>query len=215
MKAIASGDEDSKKLYSGNGFNNGTLTVGQIKEIQAYYGVEADGKYGPQTKEATGGLTADEAYAKIFGGSGETGTGNKLTASEAKGVSSQVSEFANNDDLEGAEAYLTFLVSKGYLTKEEAMSFLAPYVTVEEDEVVDTTVPGTSTGSNANSLVKTNTGTDYPIYISPEDAAAFADASGLGTEAVNPADLMKLWQEKGQWTGLTFEEWVKTIVGTK
>ena len=193
---------DSTKSYSGNGFNNGTLTNGQIKELQTILGVEADGKFGPKTKEAAGGLSANEAYAKYIGGTSETGTFKGLTASEAKGVSSQIAEFADNEDLEGAEAYLTYMVSNGYLTEEEAKSLLAPYVNVEEDEVVDTTVD-TYTGSNK--LPTLTTGTDYPILISAEQAGVFANGT------LKPEELMKLWKEKGQFTGLTPEQWVKTL----
>ena len=66
---------DSSKSYSGttaggSSYNNGGLTDGQIKELQTALGVDADGKYGPQSKEAAGGLSAKEAYAKYV--SGET-----------------------------------------------------------------------------------------------------------------------------------------------
>ena len=73
--------DDSTKSYSGNGFNNGTLTNGQIKELQSVLGVEVDGKFGPKSKEAAGGLSADEAYAKYVGGSASntTTTTSKLT----------------------------------------------------------------------------------------------------------------------------------------
>lgn len=65
--------EDSKKSYSGSTasgtkYNNGGLTDGQVKELQTALGVDADGKFGPQSKEAAGGLTAEEAYAKYVSG---------------------------------------------------------------------------------------------------------------------------------------------------
>ena len=223
-------DADSKKLYSGNGYNNGTLTVGQIKELQAYYGVEADGLYGPKTQAATGGLPADEAYANIFGGTSET---KKLTASEIKGVSSEVAARVADGGINAAEGYLDVMVSSGLLTEEEAKMILAPYVTVDEDETVDTTVPNTSTGVNNNTGSNTNTGSNplslptsgnnYPTLVSPEEAGAFANAALTPEGLMNvwkektqqigltPAELMKLWKEKGQWTGLTPEEWVKTL----
>ena len=193
---------DSTKSYSGNGFNNGTLTNGQIKELQSVLGVEADGKFGPKSKEAAGGLSADEAYAKYVGSTSATSTFKGLTASEAKGVASQIAEYADSEDLEGAEAYLTYLVANEYITEDEAKSFLAPYVKVEEDEVVDTTVD-TYTGSNT--IPPLTTGTDYPILISPEEAAAFKNGT------LTPEELMKLWKEKGQFSGMTPEQWVKTL----
>ena len=198
--------DDSTKSYSGNGFNNGSLTNGQIKELQSVLGVEADGKFGPKSKEAAGGLSANEAYAKYVGGSSATNTFKGLTASEAKGVASQIAEYADNEDLEGAEAYLSYLVANEYITEEEAKSFLAPYVNVEEDEVVDTTVD-TYTGSN--SIPPLTLGADYPILISLEQAGAFANSTLM------PEELMKLWKVQGQFTGLTPEEWAKTLVGAK
>lgn len=58
---------DSKKSYSGTTetgktFNNGGLTDGQVKELQAALGIDADGKYGEESKEAAGGRTAMEAW---------------------------------------------------------------------------------------------------------------------------------------------------------
>ena len=44
--------------------NNGSLTTAQVKEMQAYYGVTADGEWGPKSKAAAGGLSADAAWKK-------------------------------------------------------------------------------------------------------------------------------------------------------
>ena len=69
---------DSHKSYSGTtadgiSYNNGGLTDGQVKELQAALGVDADGKYGPESQEAADGLSAEEAYNKyVLGESGET-----------------------------------------------------------------------------------------------------------------------------------------------
>lgn len=63
---------DSVKSYSGTttggkNYNNGGLTNGQIKELQAALGVDVDGYYGEKSKSAAGGLSAKEAYAKYVG----------------------------------------------------------------------------------------------------------------------------------------------------
>ena len=192
--------DDSTKSYSGNGFNNGSLTNGQIKELQSVLGVEADGKFGPKSKEAAGGLSADEAYAKYVGGTSTTSTFKGLTASEAKGVASQIAEYADNEDLEGAEAYLSYLVANEYITEEEAKSFLAPYVNVEEDEVVDTTVD-----AYTGSIPTLSTGIDYPILISPEKAGVFSNST------LTPEELVALWNKEGKFSGLSPEEWAKTL----
>lgn len=72
---------DSVKSYSGTtqggkNYNNGGLTNGQIKELQAALGVTADGYYGDKSKEKAGGLSAKEAYAKYVGGSSNNTTAN-------------------------------------------------------------------------------------------------------------------------------------------
>ena len=43
-------------------YNNGGLTEAQVKELQNYYGVSADGMWGSASKEAAGGLTAKQAW---------------------------------------------------------------------------------------------------------------------------------------------------------
>ena len=68
--------EDSTKSYSGTTadgkkFNNGSLTNGQIKELQAAIGVDADGYYGDKEKEAADGLSAREAYERFVGKLGD------------------------------------------------------------------------------------------------------------------------------------------------
>ena len=48
-------------------YNNGSLTSDQVKELQEYYGVTQDGKWGQNSMEAAGGLSADEAWNETFG----------------------------------------------------------------------------------------------------------------------------------------------------
>ena len=43
--------------------DNGSLTTAQVKELQRWYGVSADGQWGAGSKKAAGGRTADEAWA--------------------------------------------------------------------------------------------------------------------------------------------------------
>lgn len=49
-------------------YSNGSLTNEQVKQLQRYYGVTADGKWGTNSKKAAGGLTADQAWAKYSKG---------------------------------------------------------------------------------------------------------------------------------------------------
>ena len=59
------GSSTGKKKGS---YSNGSLTNQQVKQLQKYYGVTADGKWGTNSKKAAGGLTADQAWAKYQGG---------------------------------------------------------------------------------------------------------------------------------------------------
>lgn len=49
-------------------YSNGSLTNEQVKQLQKYYGVTADGKWGTNSKKAAGGLTADQAWSKYSKG---------------------------------------------------------------------------------------------------------------------------------------------------
>jgi len=49
---------------SGNGYDNGGLTTAQIKEMQKYYGTNADGLWGKNSTAAAGGKTAQQAWAE-------------------------------------------------------------------------------------------------------------------------------------------------------
>lgn len=44
-------------------YDNGSLTTAQVKELQRWYGVGADGQWVAGSKKAAGGRTADEAWA--------------------------------------------------------------------------------------------------------------------------------------------------------
>lgn len=71
-----SGGGSKKSSGGGGGYNNGSLSADQVKALQKALGVSADGKYGPNTKKAAGGLSAEEAYKKFVGGNGGGGGGS-------------------------------------------------------------------------------------------------------------------------------------------
>lgn len=64
VKPSGSGSTGKKK----GSYSNGSLTNEQVKQLQKYYGVSQDGKWGTNSKKAAGGLTADQAWAKYQGG---------------------------------------------------------------------------------------------------------------------------------------------------
>ena len=54
-------------------YDNGSLGTDKVKELQKALGVDADGYYGSVSKNAAGGLSADEAYKKyVTNGGGST-----------------------------------------------------------------------------------------------------------------------------------------------
>ena len=69
-------------------YSNGSLTNEQVKQLQKYYGVSQDGKWGPNSKKAAGGLTADQAWAKYQGG------GRTATKTNSAGVTATGSNYA-------------------------------------------------------------------------------------------------------------------------
>lgn len=74
----------------GTGYNNGSLTTSQIIQMQEALGVTADGKWGPATRAAAGGLSADAAWAIMSGGS--TGTGADAEADVGASVTNQTGD---------------------------------------------------------------------------------------------------------------------------
>lgn len=67
-----SGSGGSGRVTSGGGgtgYNNGGLTTSQIIQMQEALGVTADGKWGPATQAAAGGLSADAAWEIMNQGS--------------------------------------------------------------------------------------------------------------------------------------------------
>lgn len=139
---------ESTKSYSGTtadgkAFNNGTLTDGQVKELQAVLGVEADGKYGPESKEAADGLSAAAAYAKYVGG----GTGevklNRLTPEEYAEAIETIENYVIEGDgqnLFAAEQYIKNLYLNENIDDDEYLYFMRHYLPGLIGQI-DTTVP--------------------------------------------------------------------------
>lgn len=68
-KLTAGGSSGSGSTGGKKGsYSNGSLTNEQVKQLQKYYGVSQDGKWGTNSKKAAGGLTADQAWAKYSKG---------------------------------------------------------------------------------------------------------------------------------------------------
>ena len=84
----------------GTGFDNGGRTPEEIKKMQAYYGLTADGKWGPNSQKITG-MSADEAWAKYTGGTYgfpalDSGGGDERIVAQAKAFVNEHPDIAWN-----------------------------------------------------------------------------------------------------------------------
>ena len=96
---------------TGKGYDNGGLTAAQVKELQNKLDVDADGYYGEKSKEAAGGLSAEEAYKKFVGKSVGGNTGGIPESITAKAAT-----FKSNEAL---DAYLTKQYNAGNITEDQ------------------------------------------------------------------------------------------------
>lgn len=64
-------------------YNNGSLTTSQVKEMQRYYGVSADGQWGNGSASAAGGMDADDAWVHYQNSKPQTGTTAPSTPSSS------------------------------------------------------------------------------------------------------------------------------------
>lgn len=100
LKAGTTGTAKTGSKRSGkSSYSNGSLTNEQVKQLQKYYGVTADGKWGTNSKKAAGGLTADQAWAKYQGG------GRTATKTNSAGVTATGSNYATIAKNSAAGAY--------------------------------------------------------------------------------------------------------------
>ena len=73
QEAMGKGGYSDYTPSSGTNYNNGSLTASQIKEMQDYYGVTADGMWGKNSTAAAGGLSAADAWTKYQEAIGQGG----------------------------------------------------------------------------------------------------------------------------------------------
>lgn len=84
-------------------YSNGSLTNQQVKQLQKYYGVSQDGKWGANSKKAAGGLTADQAWAKYQGG-GSSGSGS--SSSNYGNIRRTITGYMSQGNYAKAQSYL-------------------------------------------------------------------------------------------------------------
>lgn len=100
LKAGTTGTAKTGSKSSGKrSYSNGKLTNEQVKQLQKYYGVSQDGKWGTNSKKAAGGLTADQAWAKY------QGTNKTATKTNSAGVTATGTNYATIAKNSAAGAY--------------------------------------------------------------------------------------------------------------
>lgn len=97
-KSSGNGSSGKKK----GSYSNGSLTNQQVKQLQKYYGVSQDGKWGANSKKAAGGLTADQAWAKYQGG-GSSGSGG---SSNYGNIRRTITGYMSQGNYAKAQSYL-------------------------------------------------------------------------------------------------------------
>lgn len=102
------GTGTARKAGSGSsGYNNGSLTTAQVKKLQDYYGVTADGLWGKNSREAAGGLSADEAWAQY---STRSGTHSGYTTADISDYESRNGSGSFAGKLAGEDPYVSRLM---------------------------------------------------------------------------------------------------------
>lgn len=85
---------------------NGTLSTAQIKLLQTYYGVTADGIWGPNSSKAAGGLTADEAWAEYQSARKNYYDDRDAQSTNYNEVATKANEILNTKGREAAMSYV-------------------------------------------------------------------------------------------------------------
>ena len=112
--------EPTKNLDNRGKYNNGNLTIDQVKALQKALGVEADGLYGAGSKEAAGGLSAEEAYNKFIG--------NPQPQKGYSTIAGELDTFiAGGATKSKISAYIRAALAAGEITQSQAQKLLATY----------------------------------------------------------------------------------------
>lgn len=142
--------KDSTKSFSGTtdsgvDYNNGSLTNGQIKELQAALGLEATGLYGERAKKAAGGLSAEEAYAKYVGSTSGTAEINYLSPEEHVEALSTIEGYLEDGNTFAAEEFIDYLYMSERIDDETYLAWRKHYLPTTNG-IIDTTVNPTLKG---------------------------------------------------------------------
>lgn len=144
---------DSTKSYKGTSdggvdYNNGSLTNGQIKELQAALGLEATGLYSERAKAKAGGLSAEEAYAKYVGSTAGVEVELKdMSPDERVEAISTIEGYLEDGNTFAAENFIDYLYVSKRIDEDDWNDLINHYLPNEKDEQIDTTVKPNPNGS--------------------------------------------------------------------
>lgn len=115
----------------GGGYDNGSVSTAAVKQMQIALGVTADGKWGPATKAASGGLSADEAWklynqGKLGEAVGDAARGKKQLDEDKESGSmysgwdagtweGYFSRIRQSEGRDAAMEELNYFISKGWI----------------------------------------------------------------------------------------------------
>lgn len=119
------------------GYDNGGLSTSQIIELQKALGVTADGKFGPTSQKAAGGLSAQEAWSQYKKGIlGKTPSG--VTPTQSKDTTAFINRYMTKSEYlarghsekefnEYMESNIASFLRSGRLTDSEALYIIEYY----------------------------------------------------------------------------------------
>lgn len=108
-----------------NGYDNGSLSEDQVKEIQKALGITADGKWGSDSRQATDGMTAEEAWNAYKSGKIGKQPEKPTIASIEKDLNTYIKNGASRSNI---SAYLRSAWQDGYITESQYKKLKEIYV---------------------------------------------------------------------------------------
>lgn len=108
-----------------NGYDNGSLSEDQVKEIQTALGITADGKWGYNSRQATDGMTAEEAWNAYKSGKIGKQPEKPTIASIEKDLNTYIKNGASRSNI---SAYLRSAWQEGHITESQYKKLKEIYV---------------------------------------------------------------------------------------
>ena len=120
-----------------SGYDNGTLTPAKVRKLQEVLGVTVDEKWGPESSEAAGGLTADEAWAAYQNGTlkpkeqpGSTVNSYGLTESRSDAIYDWLEKALTNPNIGSSFDPIKLINGSSFLTSDAERNFAKELLSV-------------------------------------------------------------------------------------